>query len=271
MRSEELRIVPLVGRQTDWNALIQKAFSDGANAVLALGEGVTPADGALAALCEVRSTNRQAVLGGTICDAESPHFVEHAGYWWADATLEWRRERYIEFVSDRLTTAPRTTDWLCGSALLIPDDAWRTIGGFDHRFGSFLADIDWCLRARNAGFQCLNVHNARFASTRASEAFDIRTESARWRSTLMLARKHSVPCGLLALAIRQILAQMGAELERVDFWADYGARIGFMRRTLWFLRHASQALQRERLRTKVRQTVRDTCSLLLRNDLHDVG
>jgi GT2 family glycosyltransferase len=173
-RLEQLRIVPLAGPAMVWNVLIQKAFSDGANAVLLLGEGVAPADGALAALREVRSTNRTA-------------------------------------------NPPQPADWLSSAALLIPDAAWRAIGGFDPRFGSYLADVDWCLRARDAGFQCLNVHDARFASSRTSEAFDIHTESIRWRSTLVLARKHSVPYGLLTLAFRQILAQMSAELDRVDF------------------------------------------------------
>src|SRR5207249_11401812 len=99
----------------------------------------------------------------------------------------------------------------------------------------------------------------------------IHTDLARRRSTLLLARKHSVPYGLLALAFRQVHSQVSAELGRLDFRTDYGARVGFLRRTLWFLRNLFEALRRERLRNKVQQTVRDTCSLLLRNQLRGGG
>lgn len=271
MQPERLRIAALVGPAADWNALVQDMFDGGAETVVVLGPGLTPADGALAALCAVRSTNRQAVLGGNIVDTERPHSIEHAGFWWDESALEWRRERYIEFISDPAAAPYRPAKWLGGAPLLIPREVWERIGGFDIRFGEFLADVDWCLRARGAGFACFSVRDALFASDRPAESLDVQSEATRLRSTLLLARKHSVPYGVLTLATRRMLAQVGGELGRVEFWADYGVRIGILRRSFWFLRNASQAMRRERLRTDLRQTIRDTCSLLFRNDVREVG
>ncbi len=64
-----------------------------------------------------------------------------------------------------------------------------------------------------------------------------------------------MPTGLIAMTLRQIIAKITEELDRVDFWADYGTDIGLTQRTLWFVRNAVQALRRERLRLSVRETL----------------
>jgi GT2 family glycosyltransferase len=44
-------------------------------------------------------------------------------------------------------------DWVSGNCLLIRRECATSIGGFDQRFGSYLEDVDYCLRARDAGWK----------------------------------------------------------------------------------------------------------------------
>ena len=47
----------------------------------------------------------------------------------------------------------RSVDWAVGAALLIRRAALEEIGGFDERYFMYSEDIDWCWRARRAGWQ----------------------------------------------------------------------------------------------------------------------
>ena len=45
----------------------------------------------------------------------------------------------------------RDVDWVQGSAMLIPQSVWRTLGGFDHRFFMYFEDTDLCRRTWQRG------------------------------------------------------------------------------------------------------------------------
>lgn len=44
-------------------------------------------------------------------------------------------------------------DWASGAAMLVRTDIWNELGGLDERFGMHMEEIDWCLRARRAGYR----------------------------------------------------------------------------------------------------------------------
>lgn len=48
-------------------------------------------------------------------------------------------------------SSEKHVDWVQGSAMLIPRDTWRTLGGFDDRFWMYFEDIDLCRRAWQLG------------------------------------------------------------------------------------------------------------------------
>lgn len=48
---------------------------------------------------------------------------------------------------------PGEAQFVSGCALLASRSAWRNIGGFDELLFVYLEDVDWSLRARNAGFK----------------------------------------------------------------------------------------------------------------------
>lgn len=203
----------------------------------------------------VRQKHPDAILGGRVVNANHQQQIQHAGHWWSEAELEWHQENYIEIKPDATSLPSQHVDWLSFAVLLIPRTVWLTVGGFDLRFGSFLADADWCLRARKAGFECLLVNNARFIAREVPMLGDP-SEYDRLRSALRFARKHSLPYGMWRLVMKRTLANLDRELILVGFWTDYGIRIGLPKRVFWYLRNIVQALTRERLRNSIKQTFR---------------
>jgi len=258
LADESIRFVsvPFPGRACEWNRSIGSAFGDGASAVVTIAEGTQPQTVTVDIIGESLARHPDGILGGRILDADRPHQVHHAGYWWSDAELRWLRETYMEIIPDPTAQPSRIATWLTAAAMIIPGSAWQATGGFDERFDSFLADVDFCLRARRAGSKCVLLRDARFVTTRAPESFDAITEAERLKSTLLLAKQHALPSGLMAVTSRHVAAKITEELDRVDFWADYGTDIRLSQRAVWFLRNGFEALRRERCRRAVGETLR---------------
>jgi GT2 family glycosyltransferase len=49
--------------------------------------------------------------------------------------------------------APLRVDWLCGAFFMIRHSVLDTIGGLDEQFFMYTEEVDFCLRARKAGFE----------------------------------------------------------------------------------------------------------------------
>ncbi|HVE94469.1 MAG TPA: glycosyltransferase family 2 protein [Acidimicrobiales bacterium] len=49
---------------------------------------------------------------------------------------------------------PEKVDWVAGTAVLLRRRALDTVGLFDERYFLYAEDIDWCRRARQAGWEC---------------------------------------------------------------------------------------------------------------------
>lgn len=51
----------------------------------------------------------------------------------------------------------KQVDWVSGAALCIRRETWSEVGGFDEGYFMYAEDIDWCLRARQAGWHIYYV------------------------------------------------------------------------------------------------------------------
>ena len=54
----------------------------------------------------------------------------------------------------------REVDWVSGAAICIRREAWEEAGGFDEGYFMYAEDMDWCLRAREAGWGIYYVPEA---------------------------------------------------------------------------------------------------------------
>ncbi len=110
----------------------------------------------------VRAADRTAgIVGPTIYYADRPEVI-----WTAGGAIDWRRgdTRMIGLDAvDRgqFGTVPREVDFVSGCAMLVRRDVPERIGLLDERFFLYYEEVEWCVRARRAGFRILHVPQAK--------------------------------------------------------------------------------------------------------------
>lgn len=121
---------------------------------------------------------------------------------------EWRRWHRTQSFDPKVESAgaPVERSWLSGTCLLIRRGTADAVGPFDNSFGSYVEDVDYCLRAWDAGWKVAVVpgacaHGLGSASTRS---FDLIA-----RNRLRLLVKRQGPSGG-AVAVAEALARIPA-------------------------------------------------------------
>jgi GT2 family glycosyltransferase len=73
----------------------------------------------------------------------------------ASGARHWLPAAAREHLLLELPSAPegRRVDWAVGAALLMRRAALEDVGGFDERYFMYVEDLDWCWRARRAGWE----------------------------------------------------------------------------------------------------------------------
>jgi N-acetylglucosaminyl-diphospho-decaprenol L-rhamnosyltransferase len=140
-----------------------------------------------------------------------------AGGWWRD----WRAKATATWSS---STAFEERDWMSGTLLMIRPECVTDIGGFDETFGSYVEDVDLCLRARDAGWRVGIATAARAAGV----------GSASSNVTVMV----DVNSVLLAVKRRGLKATPGI-LLRYGYWVLRGIAAGLAPRRTRARRRAS--------------------------------
>jgi GT2 family glycosyltransferase len=134
------------------NVGIRGALERGADAVLLLNNDVEVEPGAVAALAAA------APGAGAVC----PVIVfagEPERIWYSGARFESRRGYNGRQLTDR-PGAPRTTDRICGAAVLIRREVLDEVGVFDEDLFAYHEDADWSLRVRERGLPLRVVPDA---------------------------------------------------------------------------------------------------------------
>ncbi len=101
-----------------------------------------------------------------------------------------------------LGVAVHETDYVCGAALFVRADATRQIGVMDERYFLVWEEVDWCYRARKAGWKCIVVPRAvvwhKVGVSFGGEASPLRTYFAI-RNALLWYGRHAGICAWLRL------------------------------------------------------------------------
>lgn len=111
----------------------------------------------------------------------------------------------------------RPVDWVSGAALCIRREAWAEVGGFDEGFFMYAEDIDWCLRAQQAGWKIYYVPDAAIVHRigRSSDQRPLPMVLEFHRSMARFYKKHYSahwPLGLRSLPVLGIWLRAGLVL-----------------------------------------------------------
>lgn len=107
-------------------------------------------------------------------------------------------------------------DWVQGSALLVRRDLWEAIGGMDERYKMYFEEVDWCQRARQAGWR-VRYHGPTRITHHGGASSEQAPTRRQWhfdRSKLRYARQYQgMSLALLLLVVLRLgyLVRMGLE------------------------------------------------------------
>ena len=163
------------------NLGVKAAQAAGHSEVLLCNDDLRFLPGALEHLREALTAPGIGVAGPIVLDWEGSG-VQQAGI-----RVSLRSGRIRE-----LKQPPATLQALSGAAMALRVDCWSEIGGFDERYHFYFEDIDFCLRAKAAGWQLRLVEEAqvrhRGGGTRSRHSAE-----AAWH----LGRSHALFCRTL--------------------------------------------------------------------------
>jgi GT2 family glycosyltransferase len=143
------------------NLGIRRALENGAAWVFILNDDTTQAVDCLRQLVDAGEMNPKAgLLGPLVYHAEQPGVIQSAGgvmdACWR-ATHRGENQPAQEHFSHG---QPIPVDWINGCALLVRSAMIQAIGMFDERFFLYREEVEWCVRARQAGWQVIFVPQA---------------------------------------------------------------------------------------------------------------
>jgi len=85
--------------------------------------------------------------------------------WYGGGEIDWKRgggrvPGVLGRIDSMMALTPRQIDFASGCAMLVRREVFETIGGFDQRFFMYEEDLEFCLRAKEAGFTIRYVPEA---------------------------------------------------------------------------------------------------------------
>jgi len=168
------------------NVGIRYALKNGADWVLILNNDTTVAPDLLTQLIKQGNLiNQSGILGPKIYFA--PGFEYHKNrykpsqrgkvFWYAGGIIDWDNvycsHRGVDEVDKGQYDPPtggEETDFVSGCAMLVKKEVFDKIGLFDPRYFLYLEDVDFCQRAKKAGFKIIYVSQGKVWHYNASSS-----------------------------------------------------------------------------------------------------
>jgi len=195
------------------NAGIRMALEAGAHAVLLLNSDARVHPDCVDRLKAALVDPQVGVVGPTLLGWDTPYVIESIGMEYSP----WSGRMRQLGAGQRLPCRPgtRIVDGIVGTAMLIRRDVFEAIGLLDEAYFFYCEDLDFCVRARRAGFRSMHVSEA-IAWHRGAHSIGPRSpDRIYWatRSHLRLAsRALPLPGPLSFVRSAAIVALNGAHL-----------------------------------------------------------
>jgi len=177
------------------NIGIKCALSEGADYVFLVNNDVTIAPETISHLVRIAENDHATGATGALVFWQSEPDTLYAAYGVVDYSeaivkLKGRNCRDVSRYD-----APRAVDWVLGCAILLRRDAVERIGTFDESFFAYHDEVDWCTRAREAGYRIMLVPEARvWHKGQASTGGERYASAKRYfvgRNSVLFAKKHA--------------------------------------------------------------------------------
>jgi GT2 family glycosyltransferase len=149
-----------IGCSAGNNAGIRRLLEEGAEYVWVLNNDTVVDRECLSALLhEMQTDPGVAVATGKILYSTPPHLIWYAGADWKPWLLTVRHRGQLNPDRGRYDQ-PADVEFVSGCCMLIRRSAFEAVGLFDERFFFYHEDVDWCLRASQAGLRLRYVPQA---------------------------------------------------------------------------------------------------------------
>jgi len=192
-----LRLAENQGYAGGANAGMARALDDRADVVLLLNNDARLVAGAQAAARRALDGDaRIGVVGARVVTREDATRLWLA---WGDVTY---RQSLValhgaDVPDGPAWRTPRDVDWVAGCALWFRAEALRALGSLDEAFFAYHEEVDWCARAREAGWRVVYWPEAVVTHTGRGSHGNPRSIRIRKyfaaRNTILFARKHAGP------------------------------------------------------------------------------
>lgn len=185
---------------------IKKALKEKPDFVFVINNDTVLDEKILLNLIEFAKTNEKiGILGPKIYFAPGYEFhkeryqVKDQGkvIWYAGGLIDWPNivssHRGVDEIDHGQYDTPMETDFVSGCAMLVKKEVWEKIGFFDERFFLYWEDVDFCQRARKAGFKIVFVPQAKLwhANAGSSEVGGVLHDYYMTRNRLLFGLRYA--------------------------------------------------------------------------------
>jgi GT2 family glycosyltransferase len=156
---ELIRLESNGGFAAGFNVGIRRALDKGAEAVLILNNDTVVAQAMLALLVNELGPG-VGIVAPRIYYMDDPHRIWSDGFMAHPLTLEMREGQRGKLEGQVDAPPIRQVDYVLGCAMLVDRKVFEQVGLFDEGFFAYYEDLDYCIRARKAGFRIATIPTA---------------------------------------------------------------------------------------------------------------
>jgi GT2 family glycosyltransferase len=215
------------------NIGIRHALEQGADYILLLNEDTIVDPHFIERLIEVAQARPDVgFLGPLVYHHSEPSVIQSAG---GVITADWQIYHRGQNEPDAgQYREPYEADWVTGCAILMRASVVRRIGALDPEFFIYSEEVDWCVRARRAGFTGLVVPASRIwhKGVRRDYAPSPRITYLSARNHLRLLVKHGAAGRVVVRALAQDLRTVASWSVRPR-WRDKRAHRNALARAMF--------------------------------------